>query len=72
MFPEHRELIAALRQSDKHFRRLFDQHSSLDHRIRNIENSLIPGDHFMIESLKKEKLRLKDDLYTILKQNGTN
>ena len=71
MFPEHRELIAQLKASDHHFSRLFDQHNALDQKIKNMENHVEPGSHEQIETLKKEKLHLKDQLYVILKKaNG--
>lgn len=68
MFPEYRELITQLKTTDHHFTRLFDQHNALDQKIKNKENHLEPGTPDEIENLKKEKLHLKDQLYTILKK----
>jgi len=68
MFPEYRDLISKLKTSDHHFTRLFDQHNDLDQRIKNMENHLAMGTHQEIEVLKKEKLMLKDQLYSILKK----
>jgi len=68
MFPEYRDLISKLKTSDHHFTRLFDQHNDLDQRIKNIENHIAMGTHQEIEVLKKEKLMLKDQLYSILKK----
>jgi len=68
MFPEHRELITKLKSSDLHFARLFDQHNELDQRIKNMESRIEAATHEQIESLKKEKLLLKDALYTILRK----
>lgn len=68
MFPEHRDVISALKTSDPHFRTLFDQHNALDQTIRNMEARIEPATAEQIEHLKKEKLHLKDQLYAILQR----
>lgn len=68
MFPEHRELISELRQSHPRFQRIFDQHNELDHAIKNMEDGRLPGSKLELGQLKKKKLKLKDDLYSIIKQ----
>ncbi|MBN3758067.1 YdcH family protein [Paraburkholderia sp. Tr-20389] len=72
MFPEYRDLISRLKKEDAHFARLFERHNELDHQVRNMEAGNVPGDSRSIEVLKKEKLRLKDSLYTILRQAQTS
>jgi uncharacterized protein len=72
MFPEHRELIAKLRQSDSHFKNLFDQHNDLDHRVKNIESGIANGSAEDLSRLKKDKLALKDDIYKIIKRKMGN
>lgn len=69
MFPEFRDRITQLKTTDNHFMRLFDQHNALDQKVKNMEASITPATHEVIEILKKEKLLLKDQLYAILK-NG--
>lgn len=71
MFPEYRDLITKLKTTDHHFARLFDQHNALDQKITNMENHVEQGTPVEIENLKKEKLHLKDQLYTILKKAAT-
>jgi len=66
MFPEYRGLISRLKTEDAHFARLFERHNALDHEIDNIETGVTPADSFTIESLKKEKLQLKDKMYAVL------
>lgn len=71
MFPEFRDLITRLKTTDRHFLHLFDKHNALDQKIKNMEDHVEPGTHEQIETLKKEKLHLKDQLYVILKKaNG--
>ena len=68
MFPEYRDLITQLKTSDHHFTRLFDKHNELDQKIKNMEAHIEPGSPVEIEVLKKEKLALKDELYSLLKK----
>lgn len=68
MFPEYRDLISKLKTTDHHFQHLFDKHNDLDQRIKNMESHILPGTHEEIETLKKEKLHLKDQLYVILRK----
>ena len=68
MFPEHRELISQLKTTDHHFKTLFDRHNALDQKIKNIESRLEPGTLEEVETLKKQKLLLKDQLYAVLQQ----
>lgn len=68
MFPEYRDQITQLKGKDAHFTRLFEKHNELDQKIKNMEAHIAPGTPVEIENLKKEKLHLKDELYTILRQ----
>jgi uncharacterized protein YdcH (DUF465 family) len=68
MFPEYRDLISRLKTEDAHFSKLFERHNALDHEIRNMESGVTPADPFAIESLKKEKLLLKDKMYVVLRK----
>lgn len=68
MFPEYRDLISRLKSVDAHFARLFERHNELDQRIRNLEDGIESADALTIESLKKQKLKLKDELYLMLRR----
>lgn len=68
MFPEYRELITQLKHTDLHFTRLFDLHNELDQKIKNIEAQIELATQEETESLKKEKLHLKDEIYKLLLQ----
>ena len=68
MFPEYRDLITQLKTSDSHFLNVFDKHNELDQRIKNMESGIEPATHLDIETLKREKLALKDELYQILRK----
>ena len=68
MFPEYRDLITKLKGHDAHFTRLFDKHNDLDQAIKNMELRIVPATEVEIETKKKEKLLLKDQLYAHLKK----
>jgi uncharacterized protein YdcH (DUF465 family) len=68
MFPEYRDLITQLKTTDRHFLGLFNKHNELDQRIKNMESNIEHATGVEIETLKKEKLALKDELYQILRK----
>ncbi|MBG3014675.1 DUF465 domain-containing protein [Proteus faecis] len=67
MFPEYRDLISKLRQTDPDFRALFEQHNELDHRIVRLEHKDRRGYGEEVVELKKQKLKLKEKIHQILK-----
>ncbi|MGL4860832.1 MAG: YdcH family protein [Enterobacteriaceae bacterium] len=67
MFPEYRDLISKIKNTDRRFNRLFEKHNQLDHKIANMIAGIEVDTSTSIEMLKKEKLQLKDDMYLILK-----
>ncbi|OOS20727.1 YdcH family protein [Moraxella lincolnii] len=68
MFPEHRELITELKQTDAHFAKLFHEHNDLDNQIDKLERDVVKhaSREDEIEKMKRKKLQLKDELYRIL------
>ena len=72
MFPEYRDLITQLKTTDRHFLNVFDKPNDLDQKIKNMESHVEPGTPTEIEILKKEKLVLKDELYTLLRKASVN
>lgn len=67
MFPEYRDLITKLKSEDAHFSRLFDKHNEIDQKIKNQEANIELATQQEVETLKKEKLKIKDELYAILR-----
>ena len=68
MFLEFKDLITKLKIEDAYFANLFYRHNELDQRIKNIESNIELRTHNEVEMLKKEKLRLKDAMYDVLKK----
>ncbi|AFK62398.1 hypothetical protein TKWG_10760 [Advenella kashmirensis WT001] len=70
MFPEYRDLISRLKEEDANFKRLFKKHNDLDQELQNLETQDFSEKHTEIEKKKKEKLQLKDQLYSMLKERA--
>ncbi len=68
MFPEHRDLMCTLKQEDPHFAKLLTDHDELDRKISQLELDILNHLHEDIEQLKRQKLKLKDQLYLILQK----
>lgn len=70
MLHEHRDLIAELRQHDRHFARLFDAHNELDEEINRLEQNpvTVVSAHSEIEQKKVQKLGLKDEIYQYIQK----
>lgn len=68
MFPEYRDLISKLKTEDRHFERRFNEHNVLDEKITELEKHATSAGSDEIETLKKKKLVLKDEIYQILRK----
>jgi uncharacterized protein YdcH (DUF465 family) len=66
-FPEYRERIHTLKTEDAHFRELFEAYHVLDRQVHRAETDVEPMADESLEPIKRERLRLKDELYTLLK-----
>ena len=69
-FPEHRELIHELKQSDNHFRALFDEYHDVNKEVHRIEQGVENTSDQYAEDCKKKRLALKDQLFEILKRRS--
>jgi len=69
-FPEYKERIHDLKMNDKHFSRLFDQYETVDKEVFRIEEQIENTTDEYLEELKFKRLRLKDELYALLKNHG--
>jgi uncharacterized protein YdcH (DUF465 family) len=66
-FPEYKEDIHALKAGDHHFARLFEKYTGITLNVERLEQDDVPVDDFTIEDMKKERIRLKDELYAMLR-----
>ncbi len=66
MLHEFRDLITQLKGKDAYFDRLFEAHNDLDHKIKDAEEGRVVMTSMEIATMKKEKLKLKDDINAYL------
>ncbi|HIQ46489.1 MAG TPA: DUF465 domain-containing protein [Sulfurovum sp.] len=66
MLHEYKDEIHELKQSNAHFAKIFEKHNELDNKIEHVENGDIPMTDMELETLKKEKLLLKDEAYKMI------
>lgn len=66
--PEYRDQIHALKTSDRHFARLFAEYHEADHEVHRIETGAENTSDEYLDSVKLTRLRLKDELYRMLKE----
>jgi len=66
MLAEYREEITELKQSSRHFSRIFTKHNRLDQDIIDAEQGRVPLTHIEIDTMKKRKLLLKDEMLKMI------
>jgi uncharacterized protein YdcH (DUF465 family) len=66
-FPEYKERIHTLKTSNAHFRQMFDEYHELDRQVHRAETDVEPMGDESLEELKRKRIRLKDELYALLK-----
>ena len=67
-FPEHRQAITTLKQSDDRFRELFDEYHRVDDEICQIEEHLRLATEQEFEELRLRRVFLKDKLYNMVRR----
>ena len=65
--PEYREAILSLKSSDLHFARLFDEYHDVDDEVLRIETGIENTSDEYLDTRKKVRLHLKDELYQMIK-----
>ncbi|MCG6887133.1 MAG: YdcH family protein [Proteobacteria bacterium] len=68
-FPEFKDQIHTLKMSNPHFARLFDEYEDVDKEIYRIEEQIENTSDSYMEELKMKRVKLKDELYAMLKES---
>ncbi len=65
-FPEFKDRIHELKIADAHFRRLYDEYHNVNREVHRIEAAglNVTDEHY--EEVKRNRMRLKDDIYGML------
>ena len=65
-FPEHAEKIHDLKMNDAHFSRLADEYHKINREVHRLETGVEAGGDAREEDLRKQRMRLKDEIAAIL------
>jgi uncharacterized protein YdcH (DUF465 family) len=72
MLHEYRDEIHELKKENAHFARIFEKHNDLDQKIEDAEAGRSILTDMELETLKKEKLLLKDEAYKMIMDHRKN
>ncbi|RVT85792.1 DUF465 domain-containing protein [Rhodobacteraceae bacterium CCMM004] len=61
-FPDKVERIHQLRSEDPHFARLADEYHEVNRAIHRAETNVEPCDQFEEERMRKQRMKLKDEI----------
>lgn len=67
-FPEHAFKITQLKTSEPHFARLYEEYHEVNRAIHRAETNVEPTDDAHMETMRKQRLKLKDELYALLQK----
>ncbi|TCK18065.1 hypothetical protein DFR30_1324 [Thiogranum longum] len=68
--PEYKDRIHNLKISNRHFSHQFEKYHELDHEIHRVEEGIETTSDEYLEELKKKRLALKDELFSMLKSEN--
>jgi len=66
--PEYKDKIHDMKMNNAHFARLFDEYHEIDKEIQRFEQEIENPSDEVVEQHKKQRLRLKDELFAMLHQ----
>ncbi len=66
-FPEYADKISDLKTNDAHFAKLYDEYYEVNKAIHLAETNIEPTDDFNMETMRKNRMVLKDKIYQMLK-----
>ncbi|HMW18016.1 MAG TPA: DUF465 domain-containing protein [Accumulibacter sp.] len=70
-FPEYLDSIQALKSENERFGQMFLEYEELTREVERLEEDDLPVDDFTIENMKKQRVRLKDQMYHMLRSFNT-
>jgi hypothetical protein len=66
-FPAQIDALHALKQSDAHFAKTVDRYEEVNDKIHLAETNVEPADDMFIIEMRKERMKLKDEIAAALK-----
>lgn len=68
-FPDKIDLMHRLKVEDTHFARLFDEYHDINRAVHRAETNVEPTDDFNEEEMRKKRMVLKDEIWSILSKD---
>ena len=68
-FPEMRTKLEALRARDAAFASKVTRYNDVNREVVQLEEKAVPTDDITFENLKKERAKLKDEIYAALRSS---
>lgn len=65
-FPEHVDRMRDLKAGNAHFAKLFDAYHDINRAVHRAETNVEPTDDFNMEAMRRQRMRLKDEIYGML------
>ena len=69
-FPDAVEALHKLKLENAHFNTLSERYQAINHQVYRIEAELDVAADEVVESLKKERLQLKDEIAAMIRASG--
>ena len=66
MLHEYKEVVSKLKTENAHFAKIFERHNELDDKIKEADDGRLAVSDLELETMKKEKLHLKDEAYAMI------
>lgn len=70
-FPEYADRMHDLKMSNPHFARLFDEYHEINRTIHRAETLVEPVEELAEAEMRKTRMRLKDEIYSMLSHADT-
>jgi hypothetical protein len=67
-FPEHQHTIRHLKMHNNHFAKLFSSYHEIEKEVHEIEQNDTRVEDDYIETLKKQRVHLKDQLFEMIQE----
>lgn len=65
-FPDHADRMSKLKVEDAHFAKLSDAYHDVNREVHRAETNVEPTDDFHMAEMRKERMRLKDEIAAYL------
>ncbi len=65
-FPELKDKVHALKVSDQHFKKIFEEYHEVDHQIHGIETGAHATTDEHLNGLRMHRVHLKDSIFKLL------